>query len=304
MRILYTPTQLRNETLEVIKHANAIIQEYQEAGYRITLRQLYYQFVSRNLVENNMKSYQRINTAIAKGRMGGMIDWDAIEDRTRNLISLPHWHSPKGIIDACAEQYHIDLWQDQAHRVEVWIEKDALVGVIERTCQHWDCAYMSCRGYTSLSEMHKAATRISEANKQGYDYVILYAGDHDPSGSDMSRDIQDRLNGFGADFEFERIALNMEQVEIHQLPPNRVKESDSRSQEYSRRFGAGCWELDALPPSELNRIIESAIFDYVDDYSAFQERREEIETTKQQLALIAEDYSAVIDYLSDTYEED
>ena len=134
---------------------------------------------------------------------------------------------------------------------------------------------MSCRGYTSLSEMHKAATRINDANDQGYDYVILYAGDHDPSGSDMSRDIQDRLNGFGADFVFERIALNMEQVEARQLPPNRVKESDSRSGTYRRQFGTGCWELDALPPSELNKIIESAIFECVDDYSAFVERREE-----------------------------
>ena len=303
MRIAYTPTNFRNETQEIINNANVIIREYQEEGYRITLRQLYYQFVSRNLVENNMKSYQRINTAIAKGRMGGMIDWDAIEDRTRNLISLPHWQSPRGIIDSCAAQYHIDLWQDQARRVEVWIEKDALVGVIEKTCEHWDCAYMSCRGYTSLSEMHKAATRIIDANEQGYDYVILYAGDHDPSGSDMSRDIQDRLNGFGADFEFERIALNMAQVEVHQLPPNRVKESDSRSGTYRRQFGAGCWELDALPPSELNKIIECAIFECVDDYPAFQERREEIETTKRQLALIAEDYSVVIEYLSDDFED-
>ena len=294
MRITYTPAKFRNETLEIVNYANAIIREYQDAGYRITLRQLYYQFVSRNLVENNMKSYQRINTAMAKGRMSGMIDWDAIEDRTRNLISLPHWHGPQNIIEACAAQYHIDLWQDQARRVEVWIEKDALVGVIEKTCQHWDCAYMSCRGYTSLSEMHKAATRISDANEQGYDYVILYAGDHDPSGSDMSRDIQDRLNSFRADFEFVRIALNMEQVKAHQLPPNRIKESDSRSETYRRQYGTDCWELDALPPSVLNKIIEGAIFECVDNYPAFMARREEIETIKWQLSLIANDYSAVI----------
>jgi hypothetical protein len=304
MKILYTPTKLRYETQEIINHANTIIREYQQDGYRITLRQLYYQFVSRNLVENNLKSYQRINTAIAKGRMGGMIDWDAIEDRTRNLISRPHWSNPREIIETCASQYHIDLWQDQERRVEVWIEKDALVGVIEKTCHHWDCSYMSCRGYTSLSEMHKAATRIIEANEQGYDYVLLYAGDHDPSGSDMSRDIQDRLNGFGADFEFERIALNLEQVQAHQLPPNRIKESDSRSQTYRQRFGADCWELDALPPSELNKIIERAIFEYVDDYSAFKTRQEEIETTKQQLALIAYDYSTVIANLMDDYSEE
>ena len=297
MRIAYTPTKFRSETQEIIDHANEIIQEYQQAGYRITLRQLYYQFVSRNLVENNMKSYQRINTAIGKGRMGGMIDWDAIEDRTRNLISLPHWHSPQGIIDACAAQYHIDLWQDQARRVEVWIEKDALVGVIEKTCQHWDCAYMSCRGYTSLSEMHKAATRIIEANEAGYDYAILYAGDHDPSGSDMSRDIQQRLEAFGADFDFKRIALNLGQVRDHELPPNRIKETDSRSGTYRQQYGTGCWELDALPPSKLNKIIECAIVECLDDYPTFQQRREEIETTKQQLALIAEDYSAIVQLL-------
>ena len=298
MRITYTRTNLRNETQEIIDNANDIIREYLEAGYRITLRQLYYQFVSRNLVENNLKSYQRINTAIAKGRMGGMIDWDAIEDRTRNLISRSHWNSPQEIIETCASEYHIDLWQDQARRVEVWIEKDALIGVIEKTCWQWDCPYMSCRGYTSLSEMHKAATRIIEANEQGYDYVILYAGDHDPSGSDMSRDIQDRLNGFGADFVFERIALNLEQVRTHNLPPNKIKESDSRSQTYRRQFGAGCWELDALPPSELNKIIEGAIFECVDDYPAFTARRGEIEAIKWQLSLIANDYSTIVNILN------
>ena len=303
MKIAYARSALRPETQNIIDHANVIIQEYQQAGYRITLRQLYYQFVSRNLVENNMKSYQRINTAIAKGRMGGMIDWDAIEDRTRNLVSRSRWNEPQEIIETCASQYHIDLWQDQAKRVEVWIEKDALVGVIEKTCWHWDCPYMSCRGYTSLSEMHKAATRMIESSERGYEYVILYAGDHDPSGSDMSRDIQQRLDAFGAEFIFQRVALNLEQVHAHHLPPNRIKESDSRSQKYQRRFGEGCWELDALPPSELNRIIEGAIFEHIDDYATFQKRREEIETTQWQLSLIANDYSSVIANLMVEYDD-
>jgi len=151
--------------------------------------------------------------------------------------------------------------------------------------------------------MHKAATRMIESSERGYEYVILYAGDHDPSGSDMSRDIQQRLDAFGADFIFQRVALNLEQVHAHHLPPNRIKESDSRSQKYQRRFGEGCWELDALPPSELNRIIEGAIFEHIDDYATFQKRREEIETTQWQLSLIANDYSSVIANLMVEYDD-
>ena len=92
--------------------------------------------------------------------MGGLIDWNMIEDRTRFLRELPKWNDPADIVDACANQFHTDFWKDQEIRAEIWIEKDALIGVIEAKCNYWDCPIFSCRGYSSVSELHEAAKRI------------------------------------------------------------------------------------------------------------------------------------------------
>lgn len=262
----YINKRISAERMELIVEANKIIQEYQDEGYSITLRQLYYQFVSRNLLENSKNSYQRLCAVMRDARMAGLVDWDAIVDRTRHLETRSRWTSPKSLIDSCADDFHVHLWQGQINRVEVWIEKDALISVIEDTCYSWDCPYLACRGYNSASEMREAALRIIRATKQGCRYTILYAGDHDPSGSDMSNDIQNRLIQFGARFQFRRIALNMEQVEKFKLPP-----------------------------SELIRLIESSIRSYVDDPVRFNARISEAEQGREILRAFSENYADLAD---------
>lgn len=130
MRIVYEEKKFSKSSMQIIDAANAIIEEYQDQGYMLTLRQLYYQFVSRALVPNTMQSYKRIGSIINDGRMAGEIDWDAIEDRTRNVRKPSTWDSPSSIMRAVVSQFAIDRWDMQAYRPEVWIEKDALVGVI------------------------------------------------------------------------------------------------------------------------------------------------------------------------------
>jgi hypothetical protein len=132
--ICYVPKSFRPDTQTRINQANEIIVEYQAQGFKLTLRQLYYQFVSRDLIPNTVQSYKSLGDVVNDGRLAGLIDWDAIEDRTRNLRSGPHWSSPRSIVRACADQYAVDLWDAQDNYVEVWIEKDALVGVIEGIC--------------------------------------------------------------------------------------------------------------------------------------------------------------------------
>ena len=171
MRYAYINKKISEERKLIIQQANDIIEEYQSQGYCITLRQLFYQYVSRNLLENSKSSYQRLCGIIRDGRMAGMIDWDAIVDRTRNLESRSHWNSPKDIIESCVNDFHVDLWEGQTNRVEVWIEKDALIGVIEETCYDLDCPYFACRGYTSASEMREAALRIQAATRRGHKYL-------------------------------------------------------------------------------------------------------------------------------------
>lgn len=258
-RITYIDKCFRDKTLDMIEQANKIINEYTAAGYSLTLRQLYYQFVARDLLPNTQRSYKRLGGIVNDGRMSGMISWRAIEDRTRNLASLPSWESPAEILYSCAYSYRIDHWLEQPYRVEVWIEKEALAGVFARAANRWNVPYFSCRGYTSQSEMWAASQRLIRHNQNGQDVVILHFGDHDPSGIDMTRDIEDRLATFGAKVDVRRLALNMDQVDEHNPPPNPAKLSDSRATGYVARYGDQSWELDALEPAILAALVDSEV---------------------------------------------
>jgi hypothetical protein len=265
MYIKYVEKKFGASAISVINQANKIISEYQRQGYDLTLRQLYYQFVARDLIPNKMKEYKRLGKIINDARLAGLISWSVIVDRTRDLRKNPHWSDPRGFLESVVPQYQIDKWQNQPYRVEVWIEKDALVGVIERICRKLDVSYFSCRGYTSQSEMHDAALRLKEhANEDGQEPVIIHLGDHDPSGIDMSRDIKDRLDLFMGGMEVKRIALNMNQVEQYNPPPNPCKTTDSRSSGYIQQFGHESWELDALDPKVLADLVQRNVLKFRD----------------------------------------
>ena len=152
-KVSYIDKTFRPSSLDLIITANLIIDDYQRQGFKLTLRQLYYQFVARDLIDNTQRNYKRLGSVINDARLAGHIDWDAIEDRTREVASIPHWDSPSEIINACARQFRIDKWRGQKYRPEVWIEKEALAGVVERVCHDLDISFLSCRGYTSQSEM-------------------------------------------------------------------------------------------------------------------------------------------------------
>jgi hypothetical protein len=224
------------KTATLIEHANAIIAEYQARGFTLTLRQLFYQFVARSLIDNKQSEYKRLGDVIKNGRRAGLIDWGAIEDRTRNMRESPSWGSPAGIVAAAAEQYREDLWRGQDFRSEVWIEKDALLGVIEGICDEFRLPCFPCRGNNSESEQYKAGKRFEAYFASGLAPVVLHLGDHDPNGLDMTRDNRDRLAMFARQgVEVRRLALNMEQIERYRPPPNFAKETDSRYAAYMPR---------------------------------------------------------------------
>jgi len=260
-KIKYTNIKLQARTLAQIETANEILREYGAQGYQLTLRQLFYQFVSRGLISNEERSYKTLGSVISRGRLVGLIDWDYIKDLTRKHLSNPHWYLPQEIVEACADQFSLDKWADQDYRIEVWIEKDALLGVIEKTCRDLDVGWFSCRGYTSQSAMWRAAQRLMGYQSSGQEVIIFHLGDHDPSGVDMTRDIRDRLLVFGADVEVNRIALNMDQINRFNPPPNFAKLKDKRAPDYIARFGKDSWELDALEPWYINQIIHDNIVD-------------------------------------------
>lgn len=180
--ICYKDKRFNSEHASIIQAANEIIEEYQDAGYSLTLRQLYYQFVSRDLIPNTQRDYKRLGKIISDARLAGLIDWDAIEDRTRNVRTPTHWESPEDIVRSCAAQFNFDCWGNQEFRPEVWIEKDALLGVIEPVCRRLEVPFFSCRGYTSQSELWSAGRRVQRWVQAGQTPVIIHLGDHRPFG--------------------------------------------------------------------------------------------------------------------------
>ncbi len=300
-KVCYVEKGFAAGTLAVIKRANEIIEDYAAQGFDLTLRQLYYQFVSRGLIQNKMQEYKKLGSIINDARLAGLIDWERITDRTRELKQNNHWDSPSHIVEACAKQFRIDLWEGQDHRPEVWIEKDALLGVIEPICRQLDVSYFSCRGYTSQSEMWGAAQRLRGYFEQEQTPVIIHLGDHDPSGLDMTRDIRDRLCLFlqedcDQQIEVRRIALNMDQVKSYAPPPNPAKITDSRSDGYIRRFGRESWELDALDPRVIATLIREEVEGLV-DRDLMDEKQTDQDGSRERLSKLSRKWDQVVEFL-------
>lgn len=261
MKISYITKRFNKTSLAIIACANDIIEEYASQGYVLTLRQLYYQFVARDFIPNRQSEYKRLGSIIADGRLAGLIDWDAIEDRGRNTHIPTTWPNPPNIINACAEQYKLDLWEDQEYRPEVWIEKEALLSIAQAACEPYRVPYFACKGYVSQSVMWAAgAKRLLTHFNAGQIPVIIHLGDHDPSGIDMTRDIFERLDLFtGEVVDVRRIALNLDQIQQYKPPPNPAKMTDSRFNNYFDKYGGESWELDALSPDVLVSLIQEKI---------------------------------------------
>lgn len=254
------------DALEMIETINGILDEYVDAGYDLSLRQLYYQLVSRNTVENTERSYKNVGNLVSDARLAGLIDWEIIKDRGREMVQNPHWSSAASIVAACANQFRVDRWENQPNYVEVMVEKQALEGVLIPVCSEWDVPFTANKGYSSSSAIYEASKRFLQRAEDDKALFILYLGDHDPSGIDMTRDVNDRMELFlsGSGASVQRLALNMDQVREMNPPENPAKITDSRAAGYIKRFGHSSWELDAIEPRRLAAIVSGAIERLVD----------------------------------------
>lgn len=322
MREAFITKDFRRETVAIIYQANEIIESMQEQGYTLTLRQLYYQFVAKGLMENKQENYKRLGSILDDARKAGMIDWDAIEDRGRHVRgfgpAIPLYSSPGAFIQKEAESYYFeDLWRDQDYYAEVWVEKDALLGVIERPCTRLRVPYFACRGYASSTALYGAGKRFREKAEAGKICVLFHLGDHDPSGLDMTRANRESVNDFASpsideiEDEFgtgegvnredyipsnlvliKRLALNTDQVRQYNPPPNPAKEADPRAKAYKRQHGATSWELDALAPPVLDAIITKAVTEVM-DMVLFDEHMAEEAANRKKLLTVASKWDAV-----------
>lgn len=278
-------------SLKLITTANDILDEYRKMGYRLSLRQLYYQLVSRDIIENSLKSYKRIGNLVSDARLAGLLDWDMIEDRGRVTVLPAAWNSPAEIVHSAAYQFRVDRWEGQSCYAEVLVEKDALSGILGPVCADLHVRFTANKGYSSSSALYEAGKRIYRACQDDKQVHIFYLGDHDPSGIDMTRDIRERLGLFGyqPDIEVHRLALNYDQVEQWNPPENPAKETDSRYQAYVEEFGESSWELDAVEPKTLGDLAREGIEALI-DVDTWDKVRERENAMRAELQRFADDY--------------
>ena len=276
MKQKYKDVNFKSASLARIEQCRAIIADYVSQGLRLTLRQLYYQCVTKNYFPNSEKSYKNLGSLVSDARLAGLLDWDAIEDRVRVPRVPSEFEDLNELVDAACASYRLPRTRDQDCYIELWVEKDALAGVLRPIASKYHVTMMVNRGYASQSAMYESAKRfISNTEMTGRNSALLYLGDFDPSGEDMVRDIRDRLEMFGVGvftaLEVEKIALTMEQVEQYNPPPNPAKLTDPRAGEFVAKNGNESWEVDALPPNVLTQIITDAIVSRMDmdKYEAF-----------------------------------
>lgn len=290
----YVEKRFNRKSITLIDTANAIINEYINQGFVLTVRQLYYQLVARDYIPNTLKEYKRVAAIFNDARLAGLMSWDAIEDRTREFLTRSRWKSGKDILYGSAKQYHMDMWANQDSRVFLIVEKEALVGVFEPICREYDIPLLAARGYPSVSVVREfVVTDMLPAIYAEQEVTILHFGDHDPSGIDMSRDLQDRFNmfleGYAGTYSFERCALNMDQVRKLRPPENPAKTTDARFEGYLKRFGSSSWELDALSPEYLADLVRQHVTPLIEE-TAWAKQKENIDKVKTKLRKIADTF--------------
>lgn len=287
----YKETKFAKASLALIGQMNEIVRDYVQQGYRLTVRQLYYQLVAGAIIPNTEKSYKRVTGLVNDAKLGGLMDWNAIEDRTREFATRSRWNSRSEILRTVAETFHMDQWANQPQRPFVIVEKEALAGVLDRVCREYDVPLLAARGYPSGTVLREFCKYVMlPTMKNGQEIKIFHFGDHDPSGLDMTRDLTERIAMFcqyKEGWELKRVALNMDQIEEYNPPPNPAKTTDARFQDYQAEFGDESWELDALTPSVLTALVVKEIDEIIEPIE-WEEKKAEIEKNKERLSELAD----------------
>ena len=284
---------------ELLESIQKIIEEFQRQDIRLTNRQTYYQLVAANIIPNADKVYKRICVFLTDARYGGYIDWDAIEDRGRVAHRHSEWENVADFMNDVVGAFRLPRWGDQECYEELFTEKQAVESVLEPLANKYHIHFGYNKGYSSAAMMYELSKRIIEQIYNGKKVKLLYAGDHDPSGLDMIRDIQARVIEFlmkGDDafdvstvdehFEIWPLALNMEQIRQYNPPPNPAKIKDPRAAWYIEKYGNSSWELDALRPEVLRDIVERGIQEHldIDKYNAWIAREKPLKKKLQDFA--------------------
>jgi hypothetical protein len=233
-----------------------------DAESPMTIRQLFYRLVSRGLIPNDRKHYQLVSRVMTKARDDGRCSFDYIVDRSRPHYSPSVFQDAGRYADVVQNAYRKDYWATQPNHVEIWVEKDAIIGSIEPTTNKLGVTIRVGRGFLSTTKAYDIAVHFQTIDKP---ITAFYLGDHDPSGQDIERDLYDRIQSYGSGyFDLQRLAIHKTDIALFNLPPLRIKDGDMRAAKFRRQHGEECVELDALPPEELRRRIQDAVEDLQD----------------------------------------
>lgn len=227
-----------------------------------TVRQTYYQATVHGLVPKTEAGYDKVGRLLSEMRREGVVPWGHIADNTRWMRKPATYSSAEAALTRWTASYRRDLLDVKGANIEVWLEKDALAGVVYEVTARWDVPLMVTRGYASLSFLHEAAMTLSLWARRGVPTRIYYFGDHDPSGRDIDRKVEEELRNFAPDAElhFERIAVTEEQIAGWMLPSRPTKARDSRS----HTFVGDSVELDAIPAARLRELVDDTIRTHID----------------------------------------
>ena len=240
------------KTIELIEMAKGIL----AAGHPMTVRQVFYQLVSSHIIKNNRGQYQAVSNALVAARREGVILWEWIEDRLRRPRHVSMWSGLPAFAETCRRSYRLNIWPSQPRYLEVWLEKDALSGIFEDVLAPYGVTLNVGRGYDGWDSVHNAAVRYID---QGEDVVVLYFGDFDPSGEDMKRSLEDRLESLGCQPEVIKCALTRDDIRRYKLPPDFTKKTDTRSAAFVAEHGDLSVELDALPADVLRARLTAEV---------------------------------------------
>lgn len=260
-------------TAEILySQIDAVVNYYISIGIKLTNRQLYYQLVGKDLIPNKNKVYKKVCTFLTDTRYAGMVDWEAIEDKEREPSKPSEWNNVSDLISSAVQAYRLPRWKDQDYYVEMYCEKKAGINTLKPIAEKYHIYFGFNKGYSSASAMYDLAKRIKDKIEDGKKAIILYFGDHDPSGLDMVNDIRKRIKEFleegkeytEPNFEVIPVALTMTQIKKFNPPPNPAKLTDPRAKKYVEKFGDVSWELDSIDALELRKIAKSSVLDYLD----------------------------------------
>jgi hypothetical protein len=270
---------------EIVEAALEVFKQYDSA---LTLRQLYYRLVSRQMFPNTINSYKRLSRIMVKAREQRDVPVNCLEDRSRRILgrgdtgyaSAEEFLRKRIVgLKESYKEFTMPMWNDQPNFVLVSLEKDALSRLVGDIANQYSVRTFPTRGYPSFTYVNRMATYIRNRLK-GKPTVVLYFGDFDPSGIDIERDLAERLGKYNAgNFKVRRIALTKDQIQQYSLPPMPVKRSDARSDGFLESYGDLSVELDALDPNTLKLMVAQSIASHI-DLNLWSKKEERIESLK------------------------